>query len=244
MLASLALVAAAGFTAVWLFVRPGPWTIAAAAVIATGLLIASAAATAGMLVDHSRLAWRLGWAVLAVLMVVALLRPVSPVWIGGVVLTAAGGIALADRNLDGWLRSGRPVAPIPTGAVALGMVLLWLPVMAALSSGAAGTNLAWLALGSWLVLLWFVRGWRGAMAAIRLGIPLLAIGGLLLPAPAALIWTGGCLTASILAWRASTRLAVRPLLARGRPVPIPIELTPEAVQRAAGYQPPNRRNRP
>jgi hypothetical protein len=240
MLASLSLLVATGFWAVRLFLVPEPWSVPVAAVVAAGLLISASASIAGILVDHNRLAWRLGWAALGLLSVVALLRPFSMLWVVGVALMGGAGLAYTDRSLGGWLRSRGPVAPVPASAVGLGMILLWLPVLTALSSPKAGVAMAWLALASWVALLWFVRGWRGAMIAIRIGVPLMVLGGLLLPLPASIFWSVGAIAATLLAWTATTRLAVRPLLARGRPVPIPVELAPEAVQRAAGHIPRKR----
>jgi hypothetical protein len=87
--------------------------------------------------------------------------------------------------------------------------------------------------GNWLVLLWYVRRSPGREWVPRALLPLLALGGLLLPAPARWGWMILEGAAAIAAWNRGARLAVRPLLERGHPVPIPPELAPAEVLEAA-----------
>jgi hypothetical protein len=125
----------------------------------------------------------------------------------------------------------------------LPVLLLSMPTFTALFT--AGTILggpqAGLVSIAWILAIWYLSGRRLAVTAVRLGVPLLAIGAWWLPMPSPWIWLTLIAIATALAWTAGARLAIRPLIERGRAVSIPPELAPGEVLDAAGL---DRRGRP
>jgi len=79
-----------------------------------------------------------------------------------------------------------------------------------------------------------VRRVPGAVAAVRIGAPILIAGAVLLAFPGSVIWAVSMVVASVLAWSKAVRLAIRPLIERGSRVSIPPELLSDDVRRAAG----------
>lgn len=233
--ASVMLLAASAYWAASLFISPPPWSSPTAAVIAAGTVLAATIAVAGLMIEHSRLAYRLGWSILFFLGLVALLRPLDLGWVLGVAFVGIAAASMTNRTLNGWIRSEPSFAPVPRSAVGLALLLLAAPIAAALVTTSLTMGLLpWLALSCWAILFWFVRGLPWAVALVRAGLPLLAIAGWWLPVPALIAWLVMIGAAAALAWRADTRVAIRPLIERGSKVVIPPELVPEEIRRAAG----------
>lgn len=207
---------------------------AAAGVLGAGLLVTAAVSVVLILVQSSPLGYRLAWGLLLVEGILAAVGPVTPLWWTGVALLAVTGALLADPGLGGWIRQRPPATPVPGPAVALSLILLGVGPAAALVTGAnpAG-RLPLLTAITWLVLAWYVRRWPGREWAPRLATPVLAVAGWLLPVPARWVWVVALVAAAALAWTSSTRLAVRPLVERGHPIPIPPELAPADVLHSA-----------
>lgn len=221
------------YWAVWLFASPPPWTAIATAVIGTGILLAATVAIAGILLEHSRLAYKVGWGWLGSIALVALLRPLGPGWFIGVLMAGLTALTMANRTLDGWIRSEPPVAPVPNRAIGLALLLLANPTVTAIATAARSASiLPWLALVCWFVLFWYVRRLPGAMGILRGGLPLLAGAGWWLADPARPVWMMMAAVAAFLAWTSATRLAVRPLVDRGSRILIPPELLPDEIRRA------------
>ena len=220
-----------------LFVGSGPWDAQAAGVIAVGLVVTVAVAVAAVMLESSRVSYWLGASVLADMLLIAALRPADGLWVAAVSLTAISAVLMADRRLGGWIRLEGPVAPIPRRATTLGLVLLAAPVATAFSlPHRAGGPIVWLSLAAWAVLLVYVRRLPGALPVLRLGLPMLAVGGALLVFPGAAVWGLLMLVAAGLAWSKEVRLAIRPLIERGSRVSIPPELLSDDVRRAAGIE--------
>ncbi len=218
-----------------LTVSPKPWTALTAAVIAAGLLVTAAVAVTMVVVQSSPVGYRLSWGLVAMEALIAGLQPITALWWAGVILISAAGAVLTDSTLGGWIRQQPPPTPVPASSLALCLLLLASGPVTGLASPSA--DLPWLpalTLGAWLVLVWYVRRWPGRELAPRLTTPLLGIGGLLLPWAARLIWIVAMVLAAVLAWTAGSRLAVRPLVERGHPIPIPPELAPADVLHSAG----------
>jgi hypothetical protein len=233
--ASLALLLAGVAWALALFIEPAPWTESAAAVLGAGLVVVSAVAVTAVMIESSRFGYWLGVSGAGLMLVVAGIRSIDPAWITAATLTTIAGVLLADRRLGGWLRMEGPVAPVPSKAIALGLVLLEAPIITALSQvDGSGDAVVWLALAAWGILIAFVRRLPGAVALVRIGSPLLTAAGALLELPGAALWSILMALASVLAWSKEVRLAVRPLIERGSRVSIPPELLSDEVRRAAG----------
>jgi hypothetical protein len=98
-----------------------------------------------------------------------------------------------------------------------------------------------LTLAAWVTLFAYVRLLPGREWWPRLAAPLLAGAGWLLTPPARWVWIGALMAVTFLAWTRGGKLAVRPLIESGRPVPIPPELVPTEVLGAAGIDRRGRR---
>ena len=233
--ACVALLLAAVAWATALFIEPAPWSENAAVVIAAGLLVTVAVAIGAVMIESSRMGYRLGIFALGLMLIIGGLRSLDVVWAIATALTALSALLMADRRLGGWIRLEGPVAPVPWRATLLGLVLLGAPILTAiLLFHPSGDAIAWLTMAAWGVLLVYVRRFPGAVGIVRLGSPLLVAGSALLELPAAVIWAALMVVASLLAWSKEVRVAVRPLVERGSRVTIPRELLSEEIKRAAG----------
>lgn len=229
---------ALGSALVWTWVliaEPAPWHRTTAFILAASVLVVTALGVVAVLIESSRLGYRLLILMVGVEAIVALLHRRSTPWYLGLAMIGATSFTLADRTLGGWVRSRASVAPVPSRAVALGVLLLIAPGATALvtlekASGPLGA----LALASWLVLFVYARRLRGALLAARAGPPFLALGAIWLPAPGRWLWLGLMIAATYLAASSDVRLAVRPLIETGTRLMIPPELAPEEIRRALG----------
>ena len=232
--ASVGLLSAAVAWAVALFIESAPWTDSAGAILASGLVVLSAVAVTGVMIESSRFGYWLGVSGAGLMLVIAAIREIDPAWIIAATLTTIAGVLMADRRLGGWIRTEGPVAPVPSRAIGLGLLLLAAPIVTALSLVDGGDTIVWLGLTAWGILIAFVRRLPGAVALVRIGPPLLAVGGALLGLPGAAVWGILMGAAGVLAWSKAVRLAIRPLIERGSRVSIPPELLSDDVRRAAG----------
>lgn len=197
-------------------------------------MVVSAVAVTAVMIESSRFGYWLGVSGAGLMLVVAAIRKIDPAWIIAATLTTVAGVLLADRRLGGWIRTEGPVAPVPSRAIGLGVVLLAAPILTALSLVDGGDAIVWLGLTAWGILVAFVRRLPGAVALLRIGVPLLVGGSALLELPGAALWGILMAVASVLAWSKPVRLAIRPLIERGTRVSIPPELLSDDVRRAAG----------
>ena len=233
--ASISLLLAALAWATALLVAPAPWTESAAAVIASGLLVTVSVSIAAVMIESSRLGYWLGVSALGLMLVIAGLRRLDTAWVIAVASTGVGFVLMADRRLGGWIRVDGPVAPVPRRATALGLVLLGVPILTAVSLlHRSGGAIVWLALAAWGVLVVFIRRLPGAVGVVRFALPFSVGGSALLEMPAAVIWAALMVVASVLAWSKDVRVAIRPLVERGSRVSIPRELLSDEIKRAAG----------
>ena len=220
-----------------------PWGTQGAALLAVGLLLATAVNVVAMLLQPGR--WvrnsitviGSGWAVPAILL------PADPLWVAAFV-THLIGVAMAwTRLLDGWFRQVKPDR-VPARATSLAIGLVWLPAVVGGLGIPDVTAAGWVMaafglLGGWA----YARALPGALWAVRvvlLPLGIVSVVGLRLAAAAAVLAVASALT--LLAWSSDARLAVRPPVPRqASPVSILPEVTPPSVMESAGY---DRRGRP
>lgn len=202
--------------------------------------VATVASVAGMLVARGRWARRLGVAVGTGHAVLAILGGDGPVWYVAVALSAMAVVSVAGPWLNGIVRSLPAASGPPTRAVLVPLVLVGVPFVLAvadpppLPSGFVG-------FGALAAAFWYIRAFPGAVAAVRVGWPLLAV---------TLAWPlgvlGGIVSAVtavvvlVMAWHPSVARAVHPL-DRATLVPIPPELAPKDILDAAGLDNRGRR---
>lgn len=205
--------------------------------LSASILVVTALGVVAVLIESNRLGYRLLVASAVIEATIALLHGRSVLWYVGVAILGVSAFVLADRTLGGWLRSRASAAPVPTRAVALGIVLLLAPALTALitlqrASGVIGGLTAI----SWVILFVYARRLPGTLLAARAGPPLLALGTIWLPAPGRWLWLGLMIGATYLAASSDVRLAVRPLIEAGSRLMIPPELAPEEIRRALGKE--------
>jgi hypothetical protein len=222
----------------------GPWERSSALLLGAWLLVLAAVSLVGMVVGGSQWALRLGIGLAVGELALAAVLPVSPAWWLGVLLSASSMAVLIGPLTRTWVRS-RPRADAPPArSVALATLLLVTPAILAVT-GVEGLGSAWAwVVGSTVSLLLYTRAATGAVTVVRV-VPLLAglvaIAGSPIPVAVAAGVTAGAATA--LAWTADARVAVRPLVERGRAVPIPPELVPGEILDAAGLDRRGRRSK-
>ena len=220
-----------------------PWGAQGSALVAFGLLVATAVNVVAMLLSPGRWARNAigvnggAWAVMA------MAAPVDPVWIAALATGAAGVGLVWTGPLDVWFHQVKPDR-VPTRATILTLGLVWLPAVVGGFGIPDVTAAGWVMAAFGLVGGWaYARALPGALWTVRLALlPLGVASGLgLRPAPAAGV-AAVALALTLLAWTGDARLAVSPPRPRRvKPVPILPEVTPPGLMEAAGY---DRRGRP
>lgn len=233
-LAAIPLLAAVAWT-VALIVEPGPFRPAQVAALGAGLLSSSVVAMVGMVVPGGRWARRLALGSVTATVPLALARPIDPLWIVALIVSAAAATALFHPALTAGIRKLPAAAGPPSRAVILPLVLLGTPYLLGLAAGQApGWALAIVAGSAPLAAFAYSRVVPGGLLAVRFVWPTLAIG----MAPL-LGWVAGAvsvalgLAAVLLAWHPSVKTAYHPPREVGSAYPIPPELAPKEVLDAA-----------
>lgn len=241
-LTAAALLTASLLWAVRVTSAPSPWAESSATVMAVGMVVVAAVAVVALLVAAAGWAHRLGAGLVAATLTLAVVLPADPWWWAGLVASLLSLAGLLAPQVTGAL-ARRPPAPLPLPAVLLPLVLVVTPPLVAAASVTGVEHWGWAAVvGMPLLAAWYVRAAPLVTVVTRVGVPLLTLLGLAgLPAPGrvVLLTAGG--VATVLAWTKGARLAARPLLQRGRPVPILPELVPPEVLDSAGLDEKGRR---
>lgn len=218
-----------------LIVDSTPVGSASASLISFGLLTTSTVAMVGMIVTGARWAHRLGFAVTAVMIVVAVIRPVDPLWALGVIVTATSVTALASPTLTRTIRKLPSAAGPPPRVVAAPLAALGAPALLGLT-GADATPWALIVVGlsGPVAAFLYSRVIPGGLLAIRVIWPALALGlapllGPLCGGVSALL----AVAVAVLAWHPLVRTSFHPPQETGSAFPIPPELVPEEVLDAA-----------
>lgn len=202
--------------------------------LAVSLWIATVVALTGMLVARARWARRLGLGVTAAQGALALLIAPGAWWGVALILSAVTAVSLGGPWLDGIIR-GRPSASgPPTRAVLLPLILIGVPYLLGYSD-AAGVEALIVAVAALVTAFWFIRILPGAVAAVRIIWPALALGLAFSMGwwPAGITTAAAAVAVATLAWHSSVRNAVHPLIETGSRVAIPPELAPREILDAA-----------
>ncbi len=230
---SALLIASTGAWTAVMALDPAPRPAVAVIGIAVSLWTATVASIAGMLVARSRWARRTALALTAGHAVLAVIWPVNGWWAAAAITSVGTALAIGGPWLNGIVRSLPAASGPPYRAVLIPLLLISVPFLL----GVAGSGEVW-ALIAWLTALvtafWFIRALRGALVAVRVVWPALAL---------ALAWPLGLssgvllgvsgVAVAVLSWHSSVTTAVRPLIRRGSIVPIPPELAPKDILDAA-----------
>lgn len=219
------------------------WTDGAGVMLACGHLLLVAVAIVGSLVGAARWAVGLGAGLAGVLAVPAVVHPIGAAW---VVMVATAGLAVAGMlgtGLRPAVRQRPPADAPPRKATALVLGALGSPLVVGGLQPDGVTVVDWLLTAAAVALAaWYTRAQPMALWATRFGLPLLAaIAAFVIPLPQAVAAVGFFALVAWLAWTKDARIAVIPLAAPGRSVPIPAELAPEDILDAAGLDSRGRR---
>jgi hypothetical protein len=221
----------------------GPWAVDAAAVMAAGLLVLATVAIVGMLVAAARWGRVLALVVAATGPATAVAVPVDAVWVAGLAFSAAAIYGLAGNATLGVIRT-LPAAGGPTPrVVAFTLSLVAIPtVVAAISpAGLAG--------GEWTVIAaaavtagLYAKATPAALLAVRLVFPVATLAAAVATGiPRGLAWVTIGAGIGAFGWTKEARVAVRPLVERGRAVPMFPEMVPPDILDAAGLDERGRR---
>jgi hypothetical protein len=242
-LTTFALLVASLSAAVVLTGDDAVWTAGSGAMIAVGHILLTAIVVVAALVGAARWSVGLGLALAALLAIPAVLHPIDPAWVVMVVTAGLAAGGLAGTGLRGAVRQRPAAAGPPRKAVALTLGLLCAPLVIGSTQPSGVDATDWALVAASLALgFWYSKARPTAVWATRLGIPLLAVVSVLIVAfPQALAAVAFFSVLTWLAWSADARLAVIPLLERGRSVPIPPELAPGEILDAAGLDSRGRR---
>jgi hypothetical protein len=207
-----------------------------AALLGANLVVLAVIAVVAMLVARSRWGRWLGIGLAAAGGVLAVALPVDGWWMAAVATTAVAGAGLAGTWTKGVVRDLPPAAGPPPEGVLIPIGLLMVPAMAALvGHDGLQPRHRLVAAGAAAVAFLYSKAGPGALLAVRVLAPLgLAVAGWFEGWPAGLVWIGVAVGLVVVAWRVGARLAIRPLVTQGRPVPIPPELVPGEILDAAG----------
>ncbi|NNF86911.1 MAG: hypothetical protein HKO82_06275 [Acidimicrobiia bacterium] len=214
-----------------------PLADGSAALLALSVVVAAAVATLGLVLARGQWARRLALGLLAFQVAMSAVLDLGAWGIIALAATAASIVLVAGPWLDRFLRRLPPAEPIPPAAMMLGLGLVLVPGLLAVSSPGGVEVMHWVAgLGSLATAWAFARALRMGLWSARIVVPLLLIGAALASNVAGtVVALGLAITSVALAWSAPVNRAVTPLLARADGVAVPPQLVPPELLARAGY---------
>lgn len=214
-----------------LLIDPGPLAPLSVFLVGVGLLAPATTSVIGVIVIGARWAWRLGLVVVGLCAILAVIRPIDPVWVIALIVTGLALVALLSPPVSRSLRRLPVATGPPLRAVLIPLVLIGFPYVLGLSA-ADEPNTATVIVGvaAPLCALWFARVFPLGLLAVRVLWPALAMGLAFAqtPAPALASAVGGALVA-FMAWHPSVKVAFHPPREGGTSHAIPPELAPREV---------------
>lgn len=222
---------------------PTPWPEAAAALLASGVVLLNAVLAVAALLSPGRWVAISVTVLLAFELSVAVALDITPGWwIAVAAATLATAMLWRRRALEAMAAVSRPDR-VPASATTLALTLAGSPAVVGALGYAGVTTGGWVLAAAGVILGWaYMRALVRALWAIRLGWPVLAawaVIGLELWAAAGLGVFAAVVT--VLAWSKPALAAANPLAPqRVSPVPILPEMVPPDVLGAAGFDPKGR----
>lgn len=233
-------------TVLWtarLLFGPSPWGAQSSALLALGLLVATAVNVVALLLAPGRWVRNAITVAAGAWAAIAIALKVDLVWIAALATLAAGVGTTWTRPMESWFHEVKPDR-VPTRATILTLGLVWLPAVVGSLGVPDVTPAGWVMAAFGLVGGWaYARALPGSLWAVRLVLLPLGVAsvpGLRWGAAAGVV--AAALVLTLLAWTADARLAVsQPQPRRVRPLSILPEVTPPGLMESAGY---DRRGRP
>ena len=219
-----------------LIVDSKPFDKVAVFLIGIGLLGMATTSVVGIVVTGGRWARRLGLVVVGATVWLAVVRPVDPFWIIGVVTTSLAGVSLFMPSVRAGVRKFPAAAGPPSRAVVVSLILLGTPfALGVTHTGSAPWATIVVGLTAPLAGFAYSRVLPTGLLMVRILWPAVAIG-----AAVPMGWPAGLIGASLgiliaaLAWDRSVRTAFHPPNEVGSSYPIPPELVPREILDEAG----------
>lgn len=221
--------------AVALMVNPGPLAPWSVFLVGLGLLTMATISVTGMIVVGGRWALRTGMVTVAATLLIAVIRPVDPIWFVALAVSITSGVLLFLPIVTQRIRKLPSATGPPTRAVLVSLVLAATPVavgLAAWDRPTAATVV--IGLSAPVCALWYSRVLPGGLYAVRVIWPLLAVGlAAFQPVSAAVVSVITAFLVLALAWHREVEVAFHPPRETGRVFPIPPELAPREILDAA-----------
>ncbi len=244
LLAAVPLASALAWTLA-LIVDSGPFGGAPTLLIGLGVLASATVATVGMIVVRGRWALGLGLVALALTVPLAVVREIDFIWVLATAITALGLVALLSPTLTSTIRKLPSASGPPPRAVAPALILMVAPaVLGLVGNDATAWALLVVGITAPNAAFLYSRVLPGGLLTVRLGWPLLALA--LAPL---LSWLAGvtaavlAVTVAVSAWDGSVKASYHPPRETGSTFPIPPELAPKEVLKAADVDETGRRRR-
>lgn len=225
--------AATGWWGVLLVLQQG----ASHQVLGLSVLAVGVVGPLGMVLSRGRWSLRLTQLAMGALLLMPLLTTPGW-WVVGSVAAALGLAIISTPWGQVGLRKLPPAAPIPDQAIVLTLGLLALPALAAAGQlDSDGWGLVLWAAFVLFVAITYSRAMQLGLWSARLILPLVTIPVILgSPFPANMLTALGTAALVALSWHPQALLAITEATPRRvSPVPVPPELVPEDLLRAAGY---------
>lgn len=212
-----------------------PFSPASALLLGVGLLATATVATVGMIVVGGRWAHRLGLASLSMTVVLAIVREIDLVWVGGTVATVIALVGLLSPTVTSNIRKLPSASGPPPSAITPPILLLLTPALLGfVGNEATPWALLVIGLSAPNAAFFYSRVIPGGLLGIRLIWPVVALA--LSPL---LGWIPGAVAAALAiaiaatAWDSSVKASYHPPREVGTTLRIPTELTPREVLDAA-----------
>jgi hypothetical protein len=219
-----------------LLVDPGPFAAAPVLLIGLALLELATVSVVGLIMTGGRWARRSALAVVAMTLLVAVARPLDPIWVTALAASTLAGASMFTRSVIGGIRRLPAATGPPERAVVIPLILIGFPGLLGLAAwdSSAATTLI-IGLAAPIAALWYSRVLPGGLVAVRLLWPSLAVALSLTQglAPGTTSLLGGVLVA-FLAWDQTVKVAFHPPRETGSAYSIPPELAPKEILDAAG----------
>lgn len=218
-----------------LLVDPGPLAPRSVLMVGWGLLSMATISVVGMIVVGGRWALRTAVATVVASLLMAVVRPIDPMWLVALTGSIGAGAFLFLPVVTDRIRKLPSATGPPTRAVLVPLLLAATPFSIGLAAWDHPTGATVIvALGASLAALWYSRVLPGGLYAVRLGWPLLAFGLAPFQAlPVAVVSVVTALVVLVIAWHREVQVAFHPPRETGRVFPIPPELAPREVLDAA-----------
>jgi len=234
-LASASPLLAAVLWVVALLVDPGPLAPWSVLMVGLGLLTMATIAVVGMIVVGGRWALRTGLATVGAGLVIAVIRPIDPIWFVALAGSIVAGVLMFHPSVTSKIRKLPAASGPPTRAVLVTLTLAATPFaigLAAWDQEQIATVVV--GLSAPVAALWYSRVLPGGLFVVRIAWPALALGlSVFQPLAVAVVSLVIAVTVLVLAWHREVKVAFYPPRETGRAYPIPPELTPKEVLDAA-----------